>query len=65
MLVGEVETDDDGEVELEVGGKFSSRDGRSSVKDVKCRFNVRIYDSVNSGVDRIFGDEFLEVLMVK
>ena len=40
MLAGEVETDDDGEVELEVGGKFSSRDGRSSFKDVKGRLDM-------------------------
>ena len=32
MLAGEVETDDDGEVELEVGGIV---DGRNISKDVK------------------------------
>ena len=47
MLVGEVETDDNGEVELEVGGKISSRDEISGGKYVK----YKVYPRIDARVD--------------
>ena len=44
---GEVESDDDVEVKLEVGGKISSRDDRSAGNYVKVGFDVRINASVD------------------
>ena len=51
-----VESCNNWEVWLKVGGVIGSRDGRSVGKDIKYGVNVRIDDSVGWGVDRGFYD---------
>ena len=57
-VIVEVEIGEDGEVGIYVGGWVSSMHFRCFGKDVKCRVNVIIYNSVGWGVYIVVGTWF-------